>query len=38
MTGVVEIDNQLIIIFDFEKIVSDISPETGLKSIRYRRI
>ena len=30
-TGVVKIDNQLIIILDFEKIVSDISPETGLK-------
>ena len=30
-TGVVQIDNQLIIILDFEKIVCDISPETGLK-------
>ena len=29
--GVVKIDNQLIIILGFEKIVSDISPETGLK-------
>lgn len=30
-TGVVKINGQLIIILDFEKIVSDISPETGLK-------
>ena len=30
-TGVVKIDGQLIIILDFERIVSDISPETGLK-------
>ena len=30
-TGVIKIDNRLIIILDFEKIVSDINPETGLK-------
>ncbi len=30
-TGIVKISNQLIIILDFERIVSDISPETGLK-------
>ena len=28
-TGIVKIDNQLIVILDFERIVSDISPETG---------
>lgn len=31
-TGIVKIENRLIIILDFEKIVSDINPETGLKS------
>lgn len=30
-TGIVKKNNQLIIILDFEKIVSDINPETGLK-------
>lgn len=30
-TGVVKMDDKLIIILDFEKIVTDISPETGLK-------
>ncbi len=30
-TGIVKINGQLIIILDFERIVSDISPETGLK-------
>lgn len=30
-TGVVKLDNKLVIILDFEKIVSDISPETGLR-------
>jgi two-component system chemotaxis response regulator CheV len=30
-TGVIKMDDKLIIILDFEKIVSDISPETGLK-------
>lgn len=30
-TGVIKIDGKLIIILDFEKIVCDISPETGLK-------
>lgn len=30
-TGVIKVNNKLVIILDFEKIVSDISPETGLK-------
>lgn len=30
-TGIIKINQRLIIILDFEKIVSDISPETGLK-------
>ena len=30
-TGIVKIDDKLIIILDFERIVSDINPETGLK-------
>ncbi len=30
-TGIIKIDKKLIIILDFEKIVTDISPETGLK-------
>ncbi len=30
-TGIVKIDGQVIIILDFEKIVADINPETGLK-------
>ncbi|MCR4588370.1 MAG: chemotaxis protein [Lachnospiraceae bacterium] len=30
-TGIIKIDNKLIVILDFEKIVTDISPETGLK-------
>lgn len=30
-TGIVKIENQLILILDFERIVSDICPETGLK-------
>ena len=30
-TGVIKMDNRLVIILDFEKIVTDISPETGLK-------
>ena len=31
-TGIIRLENKLIVILDFEKIVSDISPETGLKS------
>lgn len=31
-TGIVKMDNRLIIILDFEKIVTDINPETGLKT------
>ena len=30
-TGIIKFDEKLIIILDFEKIVSDINPETGLK-------
>lgn len=30
-TGIVKINSELIVILDFERIVSDISPETGLK-------
>jgi two-component system chemotaxis response regulator CheV len=30
-TGIIKLENRLIVILDFEKIVSDISPETGLK-------
>ena len=30
-TGIVKLDNRLVIILDFDKIVSDINPETGLK-------
>ncbi len=30
-TGVIKLEDKLIIILDFEKIVTDISPETGLK-------
>ncbi len=30
-TGIIKFDDKLIIILDFEKIVSDINPETGLK-------
>lgn len=30
-TGIIKIKDQLIVILDFEKIVTDISPETGLK-------
>lgn len=30
-TGVIKLDGKLVIILDFEKIVTDISPDTGLK-------
>ena len=30
-TGIIKIDGKLIIILDFEKIISDINPDTGLK-------
>lgn len=30
-TGIIKLDENLIIVLDFEKIVTDISPETGLK-------
>lgn len=40
-TGVIKLEDKLVLILDFEKIVSDISPETGLKvsdldSLTYR--
>ena len=31
-TGIVKLNNRLVIILDFEKIVTDINPETGLKT------
>jgi len=31
-TGIVKLDEKLVIILDFEKIVTDINPETGLKA------
>lgn len=37
-TGIIKIDGRLIIILDFEKIVSDISPETGLKVSEIARL
>ncbi len=30
-TGIIKLEGKLIVILDFEKIISDISPETGLK-------
>lgn len=30
-TGIIKVNNKLVIILDFEKIITDISPETGLK-------
>ena len=30
-TGVIKLEDRLVVILDFEKIVSDINPETGLK-------
>ena len=30
-TGVIKLDDRLVVILDFEKIVTDINPETGLK-------
>ena len=32
-TGIIKMNEKLIIILDFEKIVSDINPETGLKTL-----
>ena len=32
-TGIIKFDERLIIVLDFEKIVTDINPETGLKMI-----
>lgn len=31
-TGIVKLDDKLLVILDFEKIVADISPETGLRT------
>ena len=30
-TGVIKLNSKLVIILDFEKIVTDVSPDTGLK-------
>ncbi len=37
-TGIVKIEGKLIIILDFERIVSDINPETGLKVSDVERL
>lgn len=37
-TGIIRVDDKLIIILDFEKIVTDISPETGLKVSEIERL
>lgn len=37
-TGIVKIQNNLIVILDFERIVSDISPETGLRVSDINRL
>lgn len=31
-SGIIKVDNKLIVILDFERIVSDINPETGLRT------
>ena len=36
-TGIIKIEDKLIIILDFEKIVTDISPETGLRYQKLRK-
>ena len=30
-TGIIKLENRLVVVLDFERIISDISPETGLK-------
>lgn len=37
-TGVIKLDGQLIVILDFEKIISDISPETGLWQQKFFQV
>lgn len=37
-TGIVRLEKKLIVILDFEKIVTDISPETGLKTSDIERM
>jgi two-component system, chemotaxis family, chemotaxis protein CheV len=37
-TGIIKVNNKLMIILDFEKIVTDISPETGLKVSEIDRL
>lgn len=37
-TGIIRLDEKLIIILDYEKIVTDISPETGLKVSEIDRL
>ncbi len=37
-TGIIRVNGKLVIILDFEKIVTDISPETGLKVSEIERL
>jgi len=37
-TGIIKMNEKLIIILDFEKIVSDINPETGLKTLEIESL
>ncbi len=37
-TGIIRLENKLIVILDFEKIVADISPETGLRTSDIERM
>lgn len=37
-TGIIKIDGKLIIILDFEKIITDINPETGLKVTEIEKL
>lgn len=37
-SGIIKISNKLIIILDFEKIVSDINPETGLRTAQLEAL
>ena len=37
-TGVIKMNNKLVVILDFESIVADISPETGLRTADLKKI
>lgn len=37
-TGIVKFENKLIVVLDFEKIVSEISPETGVKASEIKSL